>query len=476
MIKNAFFRTLGIVFGVINIGSIGLVFGEERSADQAYSYTESRSEEPESESNQSQLPEGDGTAVQSTAVVTSHYYCDNLPINAASLSSNSLEIIVHRDTRMPTVVASLVCNVGAADAPIQKGGIVELITANLISKDMRKSFKKAGIDCSVMCDASHTEIRAFMHPKRLKKFFEICKDVAKSIVLDSERLEIQKKQMIIANDLANCDMDNALQDNVLARYMPQSIFNEEALKSITVADVKQFFDENYRDQVVLVNICGDVDWVPTLDQKKQLAERYHNTSKKAVHYRTPENASFDLASAPNIRLESKYVGNSLGYLYLVNDSKDKQLLAILLDLLDYEMFRYFSKTHSAIHVASAGLTFSREDEVVSVSLAPKMDVSLRGLGRIYENFVQKIAKVAPKKEVLQKIAQRKKISFDILLGDLAATNSYITAAHISNTFNERFYPNNAIAFADPEELRKLAEKIFLHQIITTVITRYRSDR
>lgn len=415
---------------------------------------------------------------QNTAVVTSRYCCDNPSRDGVSLSdSNSLEIVIHRDPRMPTVVASLVFNVGAADVPLQKSGIVALISANIINKNMRESLKKAGIDCSVIARDSYTEIRAHMHPKRLKKFFEICKDVAKSISVDPEELENQKKSLLVFNDMENCDQSNALQDNIRAQYIPQTIFNGEALKSLTVADIKRFFEENYKDQIVLINLCGDVDWVPTLEQKKKFLERYHNTPKRAERYRIPESrVGCEIALAPNIRVESKHNVSSLRYFYLVNDPKDKQILLALIDLMNYEMFRYFRKAHSVVHGAFADLVFSRDDEVLSVFLWPKMDVSLRDLRDLYEVFIERFAKIAPKKEVLQKIAGRKKISFDVLLGDLSEINSYITSMCMSHTFNDRCYPQATLEVVDPEEVRKLFQKIFGNQMIFTVTTRYRPDR
>lgn len=468
--KVVFRKLLGIILCSVVAGGV-VVFCKEGST------TEQSSSIPDQKQSQDQPQEL--PVSQNSAVVTSHYCCNSLSSEDASLHGDSLEIIVHRDPRMPTIVASFVFDVGTADAPVQKNGITKLIAANMITKDMRKKFRKVGIDCNVTCNASYTEVLAFMHPKRLKKFFGICGDIAKSISIDPETLEIQKRRMLIAEDLASSDKDNVLPDNVSARYIPQSVFNEEALKSITVADVKQFFEENYKNRVVLINLCGATDWVPTLDQKKRLLERYHNSSvsKKSIsHYRVPQDVGREISVAPNIRIESKHTGNSLGYLYLVKDRKDKQLISALLDLMDYEMFRYFSRGYSAVSSASIGLIFSREDEVLSVSLAPRMDISLRELKRLYRNFIRKFTKVALGKGVLQKVAQRKKVTFDVLLGDLSAINTYITSTYISNTFNERFYPHNAVAFADPEELRELAEKILLNQVISTWITRYRPDR
>lgn len=472
MMKNAFLRilaTAAIVFGFVTTDN-GTILGEEST---------------------------------NCAVVTSRYYCGNVisgnPMLPPSLG-NLLEIIIHRDPRMPTVVASLVFNSGSIEAPAHKSGIAELVASNLISKDMRRKFMKAGIDCSVKCEEAFTEIRAHMHPKRLKKFFEICRDVAKSISVDSKNLEIQKKRMLIANDEENANKVNALHDNIRSLYMPQTIFNEESLKSISVDDIKCFFEKNYKNNVVLFNLCGDVDWVPTQDQKKNLLERYHDMADQSADARKDRVTSSEVSSsllsfggrcyrqrifpevsaevleAPSIQISNKHVGDSLRYLYFVNDQRDKQLLFVLIDLLNYEMLRYFRRAYSAVNEASAYTAFSREDEVLSVVLYPKVDVSLRELDRIYNIFIKKLTKLAPKKEILQRIYQRRKISFDVLLGDLSEINSYIASAYISGTFNDRFFPHNAIESANPEDIRKLAEKVLLHQMISKVVTRYRSDK
>ena len=258
-----------------------------------------------------------------------------------------------------------------------------------------------------------------------------------------------------------------------AHAIPHTVFNEIALKSITIDDVKDFYEQHYKNGVVLITICGDVDWNPTQAEKRRLANIYHSDEKISdIPYRIGINERIK----PNIHIANKHMRNSVNYSYLISEDADKQLAHVFSYVVLDGLFRDFCKARSVLDNFRAEFSLDRDDSIFSISLFPKKDVSLKEIKKLYGLFVKKIANVAVQQEVLDKIAQKEKISFDVLLCDLYNVHSYIRNAYLSGTYNTRFYPSYIIERTSSEDLRKLAEKILNNKLISTITTQYRSDK
>ena len=385
--------------------------------------------------------------------------------------SLKLNLIIHKDSRMPIAIASLVFKVGKIDVPASKSGMDEIIAQNLISKKLHEKFLRSGIDCHVQCSDEYTEICGVMHPKNVKKFFKLLENVTDSIDIDN--LELCKQKILIENQLRCCNESNAVSDNVRAQVIPHTVFNKSALKSITIDDVKDFYEKHYRNGVVLITICGDVDWIPTQAEKRRLANVYHSDEKSSnisYHPKISEKIT------PHIHIENKYMRNSVNYSYLISEDADKQLAHVFSCVVTNGLFRDFCKARSVLDNFGAEFSLDSDDNIFSISLFQKKDVSLKEIKKLYELFVEKMSSAAVRQEILNKIAQQEKISFDVLLCDLYGVHSYIRNAYLSGTYNARFYPSYIIERTSPEDLRKLAEKILNSKLISTITTQYRSDK
>ena len=400
----------------------------------------------------------------SKAVTTTWINCDD---------SLKLNLIIHRDSRMPIAIASVVFKVGKIDVPESKSGIDEIIAKHLISRKLHEEFLRSGIDCYAQCSDECTEICAVMNPKNVKRFFKLLEKINDSIDINVADLELCKQIILIENKLRSCNESNAVSNNMRAQAIPHTVFNESSLKSITIDDVKDFYEQHYKNGVVLITICGDVDWNPTQAEKRRLANIYHSDEKISdIPYRIGINERIK----PNIHIANKHMRNSVNYSYLISEDTDKQLAHVFSYVVLDGLFRDFCKARSVLDNFRAEFSLDRDDSIFSVSLFPKKDVSLKEIKKLYGLFVKKITNVAVQQEVLDKITRKEKISFDVLLCDLYNVHSYIRNAYLSGTYNTRFYPSYIIERTSSEDLRKLAEKILNNKLISTITTQYRSDK
>ena len=392
-------------------------------------------------------------------------------LGSNSTSSHEPAIVIYSNDclSMPSVIVSIVFRVGKLDVSIAKSGIVEIITKNLINKETDNRLMDLGITYSVNCTDTDTEICAHMHPKNIKKFFELMKDITQSIKV--ENLEICKRRIIIEKKLINYGKYNSISDNIFAQIYPQIVFNESTLQTITVNDIKNFFDEYYRNNVALIIICGNFG-------KEILTKQDFNDIKKNFGSSSQKTSLPDINFLKDqyIHIENKFERNSVNYVYTISDQKYKKLAPVFLSIFSYELFKIFIQNQSLLSSFFSDFYIHRENDIILVSLYPKKDISLSEVKKLYKILVQKISTKEISKEILSKIAEIKRVSIDAQNYDMYKIHSRAKEKIIGGISSNETTLVRAIESVSPKELNEFALKILYEQPKLEIITQYRSDR
>lgn len=415
------------------------------------------------------------TNLQAQSKASMEDFLKNIPpiytLTSECSKSQKLRIIIHRNPRMHIATASVVFKVGRIDAPISKSGIVDVIANHLISRNLHDRLKEIVIDYGIECTNEYTLIHAKLLPEDVKVFFSAIKSVLTSIDITTDSLELCKKKIIIENKLLTYNKTLADYDNTLALICPNLVFNESALRTITVEDVKKFFDEHFHRGVVLLTVCGDCDWLPSDSEKKELARIFH--ADDTIECSCP---TFDDSIERNICINNRHMQNSVTYLYAISDKYDRKFSRDFIAVLTHEIFRNLQKTNSLIEFFNIKQIIRRSSDIISVTLVPRSDVSLNDLKKYYELFVQKLSSVELSRERLQKIAKEYDTSHKVMLCDLDSTNSYI----IKNWLCVGLYMAPPLAGESApmvnNKIMEFARKNMLKKSSFEVTTRYKADK
>lgn len=381
---------------------------------------------------------------------------------------NGINIMLHEDFRTPIVLVGVIFHVGSIDAPLDKIGITELVAANLIDKKMHDSFMKYGISYEVSTFGEYTEVIAKMNPKKIDKFFNKISKMLSRIRV--ENLDMYKKQMAIENRLNNCFLNNALMDNVFSNIDSRNISNESSLSSIDESDVSDFYEDKFKPCKVSIIVVGSVGYknlIKTLRSSISNIEDRTQTINHKKNHRVLE----------SISLESKYMENSMRYAYSIPSSENNKIENVFFDILNHEAFRFFCKSHSLLSCYTIENIFNYEDRVWLFSMFPKKDVSLDKLQKLYKVFVNKMAMLPLDSHRLSSIAALDKMRTQVLFSNLSCVYDKIKNAYMRGIDLTHIYTiSDDIKKADPKAIRSFAKKFFHKDLISTITTRFRSDK
>ncbi len=381
---------------------------------------------------------------------------------------NGINVILHEDFRMPVVLVGVIFHVESVDAPIDKSGITAIIAANLINKKTHNSFIKSGISYETSAFSEYTEIFAKMNPSKIKEFFnQICSSFSD---IQIENLNVYKKQMIIENKLSKYFLNSALVDNIFSNIDSKNIFNESSLLSINSDDVISFYNDNFQTCKVSIIVVGSVDYRNLIKNLRASISNISDRKQKIITKNSDRKYR-------DILLESKYIRNSIRYIYSLPSCESKKLEEVFLSVLHDEVFRFFCKNHSLLLYYNKENIFSRGDSVWLFSLFPKKDISINELQKFYNVFVKKMITIPLEHKRLSRIAALKKMETQFLISNLFAVYQNIKNAYMRKLDLASIYTvSDDIEQSDPEMIRSFAGKFFHKNLVSTVITRFRSDK
>ncbi|MDR3186830.1 MAG: insulinase family protein [Holosporaceae bacterium] len=377
--------------------------------------------------------------------------------------------ILCENFRRPIVVVGLVFDVGSLNAPQNKFGIAEIVAENIIHPETREQLRNLGISCNVTMTATYTEILAEMHPKHVKKFFEIMgENLSKFSVAN---LGILKKQMIIDSKLADYYSENIVKNAIFShmklkgKNAAYQIFNEKSLQSISEEDVEQFFAKNYLDCHLAVVVSGALSDQNLLESLPLMGA---GRRRKAISRDICGDHCFK-----DIFLESRYIGRSLRYFYKIPGEDNGDFSAVFFHVFNYEAFKFFEKMHPLLVGYEVRDILDHGDCLRQICLRPRGDVSLEDLRRTYEIFVDRMRKKHFSPEFLAKVAKIRDYKYRILFADPRSLCQKIRDVHMTGkSINSICKIQDQIKSACSSALKTFAQKILGENLTFRITTRY----
>ena len=387
-------------------------------------------------------------------------------------------IVVHSEPHLPipTAVVSVVYKVGKVDSSINKNGIIEIIVENFVNRKLHKQFQQIGIEYNTICTSAYTAINARMHPKYLSNFFDLIKKETESFSLDNQTLELCKRKIILQKKLISYNRYNSVSDNIFALTHPQIIFNEGILKTITVEDVKTYFNNNFKNNIKLIIISGNFENFANEKFITFLKNNIENKNHFSDVINVPQKNSLTNNKDKFINLENEHEQNSITYVYTVSEEEDRKTAPAFMRILEYELFKQFQMVYQKLSYCY-GDFFIRcsNSDIINVSLYPKKDVSQQEIKKLYNLFVEKISSVAIDEKTISEIADREKISENVYKYDMVKINEQIIEKYFSK-INIETPLSEIIRKSSPERIKNFAHKIMCEQSKFEINTKYRSDK
>ncbi|MDR2068004.1 MAG: hypothetical protein LBP41_03385 [Holosporaceae bacterium] len=371
--------------------------------------------------------------------------------------------------RVPIVLVGLVFDVGSLDAPLNKFGVAEIVANNIIHSETKKQLRSLGVSYRITVSETYTEILAEMHPKHIKRFFQIMRENLSKFSVTN--LKVLKKQMVIDYRLVDYYSENIVKNAIFShtelkdKNAAHQIFNEKSLQSISEEDVKQFFHNNYFNCHLAIIVSGASNLQDLLEN---LPLMRINNRRRGISRDFCENQGFK-----DIFLESKYIGRSLRYFYKISGEDNNDLFNVFFCIFNYEIFKFFEKMHPLLAGYEVNDILDHGDCLRGICLHPRGDVSLEKLRMMYEIFVERMRKKLFSREFLAKVAQISDYQYRFLSVSprdlyIKMRDTYMSGRGVNSIYKIQ----DKIKSAHPQTLRTFAEKILGKNLIFRITTRY----
>ncbi|MDR1375241.1 MAG: insulinase family protein [Holosporaceae bacterium] len=378
-------------------------------------------------------------------------------------------VILCENFRMPIVVVGLLFDVGSLDAPLNKFGVAEIVAENMINSKAQEQLRSLGISCSAIASETYTEVLAEMHPKYVKKFFEIMRENFSKFSVTN--LEIQKKQMIVDRRLADYYSEDIVKNEIFShiklknKNAANQIFKEKSLQSITEGDVKQFFANNYLDCHLAIIVSGALNLQNLLENLPPMKTQRH---RRGITDDFCKNDAFR-----NVLLESKHIGRSLRYFYKIPSKQNNNLSDIFFCLFNCEVFKFFKKMNPLLVDYRIRSILDHGDCLQEVCLYPREDVTLDQLQKAYDFFVNRIRKTPFSRESFAKIARMGDYEHRFLCSSPQELYLKVRNLHMAGkNINSIYKIEDNIKNVRSQALKAFGEKVLGENLIFKITTKY----
>jgi hypothetical protein len=375
---------------------------------------------------------------------------------------------MYEDVSASTVMVGVIFHFGLVDDPMDKLGMANIISKNLISQKAHRDLLNLGILCDIECGNEYIEILATINEDQIKDFFSIVHNCS-SKEISIENLELQKKQLTIENKLNEIYGTNAVVDNIFSSVDSSAINNEFSMKTITEDDVKTFFKNKCKNSAISIIVCGAIN-EKTL--KRILEASFGNLKPKGDELISKKHGRLHMAR--EVLIENKHADNQLVYVYQV--PKDEILDGIFFNIMKHEMFSFLCKSNDVLGNYMIENIHGTKN-VKIISMLPKKDVSLNYLRTMYDIFINRFLSKGVDANRLDYIANMVKIRSEI-----AFSNIFTVYAILKDACINGYDPNHVqkipekIKNINPKDMKSSFEKILRHNLISKITTRFKLDK
>ena len=265
---------------------------------------------------------------------------------------NGLKIVVKEDHRAPVVMSQIWYRVGSTDEPANKGGISHLLehmmfkgTTNVSSDDYERLIAKFGGVNNAFTSYDYTGYYELFPANRFPLALELEADRMKNLVFDEK--EFVKEHQVVMEERRQRTDDNPLAkayESFRLLALPDSPKGESVIgpmseiESITLPELKNWYQKWYAPNNATLVIVGDVDPQDVLAQAKRYFGELtpSNLSKRPTVSQKGFRGYQKVDSEQAVQVPVLLMGYNVPSLVTADKNNEKQAYALSLaqDVLD----------------------------------------------------------------------------------------------------------------------------------------------
>lgn len=376
--------------------------------------------------------------------------------------NNGLQIYVFEDHQLPLANFSIWYQVGSIDEPEGLSGISHLLEHNMflgtdtLKKDqVHKLVKAVGGKNNASTYYDYTQYYEEVPSAKLELAMAIEADRMRNLKFDSA--EFKREKQVVRQERRKRIENNVFSaslEQVQAEAFPNSPLNhqvigwDEDLKSMTVGDLKEYYQEYYAPNNAVMVVSGDVD--PA--QVHQLAKKYYGDyTPRPVDRAARENSK--QTEERVVELEKVTRVPIIEMIYKVPKGNHRDIVAVeaLLDILinnDSSRIKRKLKQERRMILEAGGLTQKlRRPGMGLIYLVPMSTGVMEQVKQAFDREIQAIINEGVSEEELQIVKKS------------ALKNMIFNQKHTSST--ARAVAKGVVRFNDPylyqENIKRLKE-------------------
>jgi len=259
----------------------------------------------------------------------------NIPESWSTTLSNEMEVLGIEQTELPLVNFSLVIDGGHLLDSFEKNGVANLMTdimmegtANKTPQELEEAIELLGASINMFTGRESITISGNTLVRNFGKTMDLVEEILLEPRWDEDELKRIKLSTIngIKRSAANPNfVANNVRNKVL--YGEKHMFayptsgTEESVESITMDDLKAFWEKNFSPSVTRFHIVGNINQEQTLEQLKDLETKWAAKEVVIPTYPLPEDrdkTSLYFVDIPN----AKQSVINIGYLSMARTDPD----------------------------------------------------------------------------------------------------------------------------------------------------------
>ncbi|MUP46828.1 insulinase family protein [Gramella sp. BOM4] len=259
----------------------------------------------------------------------------NIPESWSVNLENGLEVYGIEQTELPLVNFSLVLEGGHLLDNLDKNGVANLMsdilmegTANKTPAELEEAIDLLGASINMYTTDESIVIRG----NTLKRNFDATMDLVSEIILQPrwDEKELERIKTSTINSIKRYEADpNRIASNVYDKvlygenhpFAYPTLGTEESVKSITMQDLKEYYNKYFSPSVSRFHVVGDVDKEEALAAISEMENKWEAKEVKMPEFEVKndrEKASLYFVDVPN----AKQSVINIGYIALPRTSKD----------------------------------------------------------------------------------------------------------------------------------------------------------
>ncbi len=216
-----------------------------------------------------------------------------------SVLKNGIKLVMNRKTEIPNVIVNSAFHVGSKDEDPEKTGISHLLehlmfsgSANIPDGKFDEILHANGGESNAFTTQDYTSYYLSVPSSKVELGMWLDSDRLAEFPVNEEGLEIQRKvvmeeklQVHDNSPYGSLEYESAKRLFKSSGYRWQIIGDEKHIASITLDDIRKYYNKFYSPENMVLTIAGDIDY----DETEKLAELYYgdiknNDGKIERHY------------------------------------------------------------------------------------------------------------------------------------------------------------------------------------------------